>query len=53
MVLEAQDEEVELGSAGKEGRMNHDCEGGKGGQRIHLEMLPGKLGKSLGRHVLI
>lgn len=53
MAVEGQDEEVELGSAGKEGRMNHDWEGKAGAQRIHLEMLPEKLGKSLGRHVLI
>lgn len=53
MAVEGQDKEVELGSAGKEGRMNHDWEGEERAQRIHLEMLPGKLGKSLGRHVLI
>lgn len=53
MVLEKQDEQVALGSGRKEGRMNHDWEVEEGAQRIHLARLPGKLGMSLGRHVLI
>lgn len=53
MALEGQDEEVELGSTGKEGRMKHDWDGEEGGHRVRLQMLPKKFGKSLGRHVLL
>lgn len=47
-----------IGSGGsirkcREGRMNRDWEVREGAQRMHLEMLPGKPGMSLGKHVLI
>lgn len=52
-LLEGPDEEMELWSAGKDGGMAHDGEGEEETQRIHLEILPGKVGRSLGRHALM
>lgn len=53
MLLEGPDEEMELWSAGKEGGTAHEREDEEGTQRIHLEILPGKVGRSLGRHALM
>ena len=33
--------------------MAHEREDEEGTQRIHLEILPGKVGRSLGRHALM
>ena len=52
MLLEGPDEEMELWSAGKEGGTAHE-RGWGGNSEIHLETLPGKVGRSLGRHALM